>query len=673
MTTAAAPVISSERSLNATLTVAGRVARVASRLLLVALMLLPVFGLLRAGGPLAGPLSVVGMLVITIVRPEDGLLLCAAFLPIGGPPGFLFGSPVPLREPFLLAFLAGWVLRETIRPEAPADSATRAVLLPAWLFAAVVAASTLVQLAAYQPFEDFPWPYAGRVLKLLAGGYVSGATYPGLVAGAMVLEAIALFTAVVVLCRRRPAFTASVVRMAVAGAVAVAALNLQRFVEVCVRQGASWHGILGNLRSLRISVPFPDVNAAGSYLAMMVLVAAGLAARSRRVRGAWAAAAVLLLAALWMTGSRAALLSVPVAAFCVLAWRARAKRRLSLPAIATVAAVVLAAVVLAALFFPRDTTNRGMPVTLKWRAGQATAAIRAFADYPAFGVGVGRFLQVSGRYFDPQLRQVFPHENAHNNYLQILAELGLAGLVPFLWILAAIARRIPAKMRSGGEPMLAGASAGVLAFLLTCLAGHPLLVREVALAFWLMLGLTASLALARDQAEEPVPQDSSRASQTLAPDFSPAARWRRWLLVAAILALAVSVPIRVHQFLENETDLERAAIGFSDWHFDGAGIRYRTMTGRAEFYVPGAACDMKMGLQVEAGGRRATAEVEIRVDGHAGNRFEAVTGSWRDARLVFPDSSARRYRKIQLLAVPDAGIVLRTARPVLVDCHGNRL
>jgi hypothetical protein len=202
----------------------------------------------------------------------------------------------------------------------------------------------------------------------------------------------------------------------------------------------------------------------------------------------------------------------------------------------------------------------------------------------------------------------------------------------------------------------------MVAFLVTCLTGHPLLIREVSFAFWLVLALVA--ALSRDQ---PVAQGLEPVAQ----GFSPVTT--RCLLSAVVICLAVSVPIRAHQFIEHDMDLARATIGFSDWHFDGAGIRYRTMTGSAQFYVPGSTCDMKLGLQVEAGGRRPTTEVEIRVDGHAGNRFEAVTGSWRDARLVFPGGSARRYRKIELLTVPDADIVLRTARPALADCHGNQL
>jgi thiol-disulfide isomerase/thioredoxin len=41
-----------------------------------------------------------------------------------------------------------------------------------------------------------------------------------------------------------------------------------------------------------------------------------------------------------------------------------------------------------------------------------------------FGVGVGMFYARSSAFISPAFQAVVPRENAHNNYLQILAELG---------------------------------------------------------------------------------------------------------------------------------------------------------------------------------------------------------------------------------------------------------
>ena len=62
------------------------------------------------------------------------------------------------------------------------------------------------------------------------------------------------------------------------------------------------------------------------------------------------------------------------------------------------------------------------------------------ASRPAFGIGLGEFYQRSGEFATPELIAKFPvavHENAHNNFLQIAAELGLIGGVVFVWLVAA--------------------------------------------------------------------------------------------------------------------------------------------------------------------------------------------------------------------------------------------
>ena len=70
-----------------------------------------------------------------------------------------------------------------------------------------------------------------------------------------------------------------------------------------------------------------------------------------------------------------------------------------------------------------------------WEAG--AAMVRA---EPAFGIGIGRFYRQIWAFSPRQeaLRQ--PQENAHNYYLQVAAELGLAGLVAFLALLGAVLR-----------------------------------------------------------------------------------------------------------------------------------------------------------------------------------------------------------------------------------------
>ena len=117
-----------------------------------------------------------------------------------------------------------------------------------------------------------------------------------------------------------------------------------------------------------------------------------------------------------------------------------------------------------------------------------------FVHHPVFGVGVGRFFSTSAEYLSPAFRSVVPSENAHNNFLQVLAELGIVGFVPFVWLIGAVVVVVWRRRRSGPLPRSAAAgAAGLSAFVLTWFGGHPLLVAEAAYPFWLLLGAVTGL------------------------------------------------------------------------------------------------------------------------------------------------------------------------------------
>jgi hypothetical protein len=424
---------------------------------------------------------------------------------------------------------------------------------------------------------------------------------------------------------------------------------------VCLRTASPLHAFVANLRGLRISAAFADYNAAGSYLAMMTLVALGFAAASRRTRLVWIAVSFLMVGALWLTGSRSALIAMPACGVLLLAWIFCAGGR---PGLSWRKPVLGAAVGIACLlllvgrYFPPDVGARPLGNMLQGRVVLAHAALKVSAAYPLFGVGIGRFSTVAGAYLSPEMRQPLEHENAHNNFLQLLAELGLAGFLPFAWILGLLGWRVLVAVRIGNA-VLAGVATGLLAFLVTCLVGHPLLIREVAFSFWLMLGILAALAW-----------------PALTVDDPPARRpsWKRTAAHAVILALAISVPVRAQQFIDREADLRGAAIGFSRWQMDAEVGRYRTMVGRAEFYVAANACVLTLPMRAEANGRPEVVDVDISVEGTTLAHVRAITEMWKSARIMLPAVTGRRFAKIEFRTPNDSGTIVRVARPQVAYC-----
>jgi O-antigen ligase len=459
------------------------------------LVALPVWAFLTGEFSVSARLIVAGMLTTAFLNPQYGLLILAGLGPLAGPLATLVDPDCSLTEPLLLAFLAGWLLRRTITPGPKAGDGTRAVLAPALLFGLVVAASAAAQTRLPGDLVTHPWSAGGRALTSLAHAYTADrGGIAGLVNGALLLEGVGLFAAAVILIRREPALGPRVAAMVVAGGAGVAALNVNRLATVCLRSEWPWAALKTYLPTLRISAVFGDFNAAGSYFALILPLSVGLALSARPVRRTWLFAAGLTGAGLWLAGSRAAMLSVvPIAIALALAGSRKLR---SVGAVVVLLLAVGGLLVLPttmARFAPPDPT-RSLGVTLHSRLELSRAALKMFADHPLAGVGVGRFRLHVVNYIAQDLPEEIRHENAHNNVLQLLAELGLAGFLPLAWLVVAIARQVWAALRSGAlNGPLTGAASGVAAFGLTCLAGHPLLIDVVAFAFWLVLGVVAGM------------------------------------------------------------------------------------------------------------------------------------------------------------------------------------
>ncbi len=198
-------------------------------------------------------------------------------------------------------------------------------------------------------------------------------------------------------------------------------------------------------------------------LSLMVPVAFSVAVSEKRPRwrrGA-ALAGVLALAALAVTFTRSAWIATVVACAVV----AGVWSPLAVGGIALVAAALFAfapgtfGARLRSIFDPHNPWNQQR--VLMWGAG-----LRMFRDHPWTGVGLQDLHRLYDQYRAPEATERVGH--MHNIYVQIAANLGLAGLAAFAWLYTSIVRTTTIALRPqlARRGLAAGLRVGVLATLI---------------------------------------------------------------------------------------------------------------------------------------------------------------------------------------------------------------
>jgi O-antigen ligase len=257
----------------------------------------------------------------------------------------------------------------------------------------------------------------------------------------------------------------------------------------------------------RTSGPIGDPNFYALILAALIPLALMRVRDERQalLRVIAASAAVLMAAALVLTYSRGGLIALLAMAILFVPV---ARVRPAQVALGLLIVVLLLGLVPGAYWQRVAALGEGIggtqvDLSVQKRADSQQVALEMFADNPVGGVGAANYPVT---YFPYALHLDVPIAAgyAHDMYLQIAAETGLAGLVTFactaLLALRSVWRRRAAAIRDG-DRLAEGLAESCWLSLVTYLIGSAFLPAAYPRYLWLLIGLALAAALCSRRAQ----------------------------------------------------------------------------------------------------------------------------------------------------------------------------
>jgi len=138
------------------------------------------------------------------------------------------------------------------------------------------------------------------------------------------------------------------------------------------------------------------------------------------------------------------------------------------------------------------------------RIPQMQIASNIIRSHSLLGVGINNYTEVMHDYDTTEIKltSITPYQ-VHNIFLQIAAEMGIAGLAIFIWLISMVYKEGLSYIKKSEGPMSAmviGLMAGITAFLIHGLVDAASLGNHLFLIFWVFTGII--IAIRKIESEE---------------------------------------------------------------------------------------------------------------------------------------------------------------------------
>jgi putative inorganic carbon (HCO3(-)) transporter len=421
------------------------------------------------------------MAIVTSAAPESRLLgysrillgVTAACLPLYAVRWSYGPLPTTLLENLVLATIALYLLatiRALLAVSAARDTAIRA-LLAGWRRAPYIAIALLLLSGVISVF-------VAKDHRAALGLY-----------RAYFVEPVVLFYVASDLLRRRADFRTLLMGLGI-GTSIFAVMNVVVFAAAAFQNTIHF--------GAPPSAIYTSSNAVAMFLEPPAALAIGLVlfADERRDRLMALAWALILAVAFVLTFSRGGYLALAIfGVLTVIKVRPDLRRPLLIVGIVAAAAVLLTVVVASTTPLMKTRFSYvALNYTLQTRAAIFTATLGIIAAHPILGVGLGSYVyNLHG----------FPEIYPHDVYMTFWVELGVLGLLAFLYVfvrLGVSAWRALSLARGFEKALLWGVVGTVVTWALHGIVDSPYWKNDMAVEFWLVVAI--AVAVTRKSAKE---------------------------------------------------------------------------------------------------------------------------------------------------------------------------
>lgn len=447
------------------------------------------------------------MISLTAINVRWGILFFVFAFPLINNLPYFFGidSDIPHAPTALVLFLVffcGWLINKSF--SFPESHINRSIYRPLVLLSSIVFVSGVITFFRYANFFPF---LADKIYELIVnvnGVRVGGAHMSGVFVLLNYLTGFLFFFILLSAAKSRNFIKKVLIVLSISALIALFFSLIQRYLSISLGNTAFF------VEQDQINSTFKDPNSFGVFLSGFFPVLLGLTfSFHKRVKILFIFLIIFALFVFPAVGSRSPFLAlvVSVVTFFLLILvnlQSTIKRKI----IYAISFFVIAAIIFLSFFL--FSKQARLYERLDWSLksyGHTNSVYNLFtgkldlwvvasemiADFPITGVGLGAYIVELPNYGEHIGLEIKHIDSAENYFIQAGAELGLVGLILFIWLFIEIAKQVRRSLKATADDkdrfILFGIISGIVAICVNFIFHSYIGAFEVKYFFWLLVAL----------------------------------------------------------------------------------------------------------------------------------------------------------------------------------------